>query len=118
MGASRQSSRRVARIPRVEARTPEDVDRARAEAEAHGLDVVRVVAADVRLTVHLREQGFERETEVIRMWRVLSGDELPPEWPPGIRVRTFEASDAEAVHALLDEAYAWDRGYAPVPHEA
>jgi ribosomal protein S18 acetylase RimI-like enzyme len=39
-------------------------------------------------------------------------------WPDGVTVRTFTDSDAQAVQALLDEAYtAWDDAYVPRPHD-
>ena len=52
------------------------------------------------------------------MWRVLSTNEEAPDWPDGVGVRTFERTDAPAVHALLDEAYGgWDTAYVPLAHE-
>ena len=54
---------------------------------------------------------------VLTMWRDLQRAVPAPAWPEGITVRTFRPTDAGAVHALLDEAYAaWDAGYAPVEH--
>ena len=52
------------------------------------------------------------------MWRSLDDPVPEPEWPPRIAVRTFEPADAEAVHAMLDEAYrAWDGQYVPLAHD-
>ena len=52
------------------------------------------------------------------MWRLLDGDLPEPQWPSGVRVRAYDAADAERVHAFLDEAYAgWDREYVVLPHD-
>jgi ribosomal protein S18 acetylase RimI-like enzyme len=61
---------------------------------------------------------FELEHETLVMWRELDRPAAEPEWPADVRVRTFESADAEAVHALLDEAYgAWDGRYVPLAHD-
>jgi GNAT superfamily N-acetyltransferase len=61
--------------------------------------------------------GFELATEILRMWKTLGGTDPAPVWPPGVSVRTYDARDAAAVHALLDEAYsAWDEHYVPLAH--
>ncbi len=66
----------------------------------------------------VRRHPFELQTDTLTMWRGLRGAEPDPEWPAGIAVRTFEPGDAEAVHALLDEAYrGWDRNYVPLAHD-
>ena len=58
-------------------------------------------------------------TTVLTMWRDVDGHVPAPLWPEGISVRTFEPADAEAVHALLDEAYAaWDARYVPIQHSS
>lgn len=44
--------------------------------------------------------------EVLRMEIQLAGPVSPPEWPPGVAVRTAELdADAAAVHALLELAF-------------
>jgi len=57
------------------------------------------------------------EPRVIRMWASLERPLPEPSWPEGVTVRTFQAGDAEAVHALLDDAYTWDDSYAPRAHD-
>jgi mycothiol synthase len=62
--------------------------------------------------------GFALETEIVRMWKTLRDDDPVPVWPAGVAVRTYEPSDAERVHALLDEAYgAWDARYLPLAQD-
>jgi ribosomal protein S18 acetylase RimI-like enzyme len=66
----------------------------------------------------LERHGFTLQTDVLAMWRRLTAEEEPAQWPSGISVRTFSTADGEAVHALLDEAYGgWDRTYVPVAHD-
>jgi ribosomal protein S18 acetylase RimI-like enzyme len=65
-----------------------------------------------------RRNGFELETEIVRMWKTLRGDDPTPVWPDGVVVRSYEPSDGGRVHALLDEAYsAWDTRYVPLAHD-
>jgi mycothiol synthase len=94
--------------------------RACAHARTRAYDSLRTVAssADVALLELARRAGFELETEILRMWKRLDGDESQPSWPDGIAVRTYEPADAYAVQALLDEAYReWNRGYVPMSHD-
>ena len=66
----------------------------------------------------IRRNGFELETEIVRMWRQLRGDDPSPVWPDGVAVRAYDPNDDERVHALLDEAYsAWDAHYVPLAHD-
>jgi ribosomal protein S18 acetylase RimI-like enzyme len=66
----------------------------------------------------IERHPFALEVETLVMWRGLDRPVAAPEWPAGVRVRTFEPYDAEAVHALLDEAYgAWDSRYVPLAHD-
>jgi ribosomal protein S18 acetylase RimI-like enzyme len=66
----------------------------------------------------LTRHDFVLQTDVLAMFQAISPDEQEPEWPRGIAARTFELDDAEAVHALLDEAYRrWDGTYVPLAHD-
>ena len=61
---------------------------------------------------------FTLDHDTLTMWRPLDEPVAAPSAPDGVVLRTFEPTDAGAVHALLDEAYlAWDTAYVPVSHE-
>jgi ribosomal protein S18 acetylase RimI-like enzyme len=69
-------------------------------------------------TEFVRRSDFELASETLAMARPLDGPVADPSWPAGIGAGTFEQADAEAVHALLDEAYrAWDSRYVPMAHD-
>jgi len=62
--------------------------------------------------------GFTLVTEVLQLEVEL--DAPPPEHPApdGVTLRTYTASDANAVRELLDAAYTdWDESYLPLEHE-
>jgi ribosomal protein S18 acetylase RimI-like enzyme len=81
-----------------------------------GLAVLRLTLA--KDNAFVRRNPFALERIVLELWRPLGGSLPEPAWPSGIAVRTFEQSDAETVHALLDEAYrAWDGRYVPLAHD-
>ena len=66
----------------------------------------------------VRVHPFVLQTETLTMWHGLRGAQPDPDLPEGVSVRTFDAADASAVHALLDEAYGgWDTHYVPLAHE-
>ena len=91
-----------------------------ARARELGATTLQVTASshDEALVELAQRHGFALETETIRMWKTLRGDDPPPAWPGGVAVRTYEPRDAEAVHSLLIEAYsAWDARYVPLPHD-
>jgi len=96
------------------------LDRAIGRARARGLDklALRPQPRDELIARLLERRGFSLQTDVLAMWRRLSGSEESPGWPEGIAARTFEPADAAAVHALLDEAYGgWDTTYVPLARE-
>jgi ribosomal protein S18 acetylase RimI-like enzyme len=78
---------------------------------------VTVVPQDKPLSALVKRHAFSHDRDILRMWRSLNGDLPAPRWPGGVAVRSYTDSDAERVHALLDEAYAgWDPDYVKRPH--
>ncbi|HEY5295311.1 MAG TPA: GNAT family N-acetyltransferase [Gaiellaceae bacterium] len=66
----------------------------------------------------VRNGGFGRDREILRMWRTLNTELPEPRWPDGVTVRTYRDDDGERVHALLDGAYAgWDPDYVARSHD-
>jgi ribosomal protein S18 acetylase RimI-like enzyme len=105
---------------RDEATADELLARAIARAREQGLASLQlnVLNRDEQHARLVRVHPFELQTDVLTMWRGLRGTEPEPGWPAGSTPRTFEAADATAVHALLDEAYrGWDAHYVPLAHE-
>jgi mycothiol synthase len=60
----------------------------------------------------LERHGYEKALETWVMQIDLVGELAPPDWPQGLRPRTFRSGDAEAVKALLDAAYANEPDFA------
>jgi mycothiol synthase len=103
---------------------PQDGDELLAHVERRarerGFDHIAVTAVpeDVPLWSLADRSGFERNREILRMWRVLDGDLPEPHWPPDVGVRTYDRAEGMRVQALLDEAYAgWDPDYVARSHE-
>ena len=65
----------------------------------------------------LAANGYRRTSQVWLIGIDLAADLPPPAWPLGVAVRTFEPEDARAVKGLLDEAYAAEPDYEPLPFE-
>jgi ribosomal protein S18 acetylase RimI-like enzyme len=79
---------------------------------------LRPFASDQLQARLLDRHGFQLQTDVLAMQRLLGADEEPPAWLTGVTARTFEPADARAVHALLDEAYGgWDSTYVRLAHQ-
>jgi GNAT superfamily N-acetyltransferase len=95
-------------------------DAAVRRARERGFDTLSaiIVPEDEPFHALVVRAGFDHRGDVLRMWRRLDDDMPQPSWPPGATVRSYAGSDAEAVHAILDGAYAvWDESYVPRPHE-
>jgi N-acetylglutamate synthase-like GNAT family acetyltransferase len=83
-------------------------------ARERSIDVIEatVVAEDRPFHELVRRAGFTHDRDVLRMWRKLDGSIAAPTWPAGVTVRAYGADDDARVKTLLDDAYAWDAGYA------
>ncbi len=91
------------------------VDRARERGDTMLSIVVR--SSEPPLDGLVRRRRFVLDGETLLMWRPLGGEVEAPRIPEGVEIRTYEDSDARAVHGLLDEAYTWDENYAPMAHD-
>src|SRR5690242_19410325 len=89
----------------------------RARAQGHDAIEAAVVAADETFHSLVHRAGFVHERVLLRMWRMLDEPIVPPAWPQGFTVRTYEDSDGASVKTLLDEAYVWDSHYAPQAYD-
>jgi mycothiol synthase len=96
------------------------LERVAKRARERAFDHVAVIAVpeDVPLWSLVERNRFERNRDVLRMWRDLGGDVPEPRWPNDVIVRSYTDADGERVHALLDEAYSgWDPNYVPRSHD-
>jgi ribosomal protein S18 acetylase RimI-like enzyme len=76
------------------------------------------VPEDTTLWPLLERSGFERNREILRMWRRLDGDLPKPAVPADVAVRSYVADDGPRVHALLDAEYSgWDPDYTRLEHD-
>jgi ribosomal protein S18 acetylase RimI-like enzyme len=90
----------------------------RARGRAYEAVTVTVLSPESPLAALVARHPFELDRETLLMWRPLAGGVEEPRLPPGIELRTFEPTDAAAVHGLLDDAYrGWDTRYVPMAHE-
>jgi ribosomal protein S18 acetylase RimI-like enzyme len=90
------------------------------QARLRGFPHISVIAAPEDEPLHARVQrnGYTLDREILRMWRMLDDDLAEPAWPDGVAVRSYRDTDAERVHALLDEGYAgWDPSYVARSHD-
>jgi ribosomal protein S18 acetylase RimI-like enzyme len=79
---------------------------------------VTVLSGEGLLASLVRRHPFALDHETLTMWRPLGEPVEDPAPLDGVVIRTFELTDALAVHQLLDEAYlAWDASYVPVSHD-
>jgi len=90
---------------------------ARARERRDAAIVLTVLTPEGTLARLAERHPFVLEHETLLMWRPLGTRIEAAPVTEGVAIRTFRSHDAEAVHALLDEAYgAWDPSYMPVPH--
>lgn len=95
---------------------------ARAEERARSRGFATITLAtideDEPLRALVARNGFTPHLEILSMWRALNGDLPEPRWPDGIAVRSYEATDARDVHALLDDGYGgWDDDFVGLSHD-
>jgi mycothiol synthase len=69
------------------------------------------------LTDLLTEAGYRLVRRYVRMAIELAGSPPAPEWPDRITCSTFDPADARAVYEALNEAFAEEWGFAPLPFE-
>jgi mycothiol synthase len=70
-----------------------------------GLETI-VPAGAADLVALYRGRGWRHTRQVLRMEIAVEAEPRPPTWPDGVSVRTYAESDAGAVHALMQEAFA------------
>lgn len=74
-------------------------------------------ASDRRAVELLESRGYRQERHYIRMVADL-GDEPPPAQPAaGIEIGQFDPADAKVVHDAVNEAFADEWDFTPMPHE-
>jgi mycothiol synthase len=92
----------------------------RAAEGAATLDVLQAdaVTLEPAAAPFLRANGYEKVWEIWLMGVELADAPVEePRWPAGIQVRTFRSEDAAALKKLLDEAYAAEPEYRPLPFD-
>jgi mycothiol synthase len=94
---------------------------ANAEERARELELPKLyawsLAGDSRAHELFEQFGMR---ELRRFYRMLIELEEPPppaDWPDGFRVDTFKPDDAQVFHATLDEAFAEEWNFVPLPFE-
>ena len=75
------------------------------------------LAPDTAARSLFEDEGFNEVRRYYRMVAELDGPPPGPEWPDGFRVDTFELEDARAFHAAMDEAFAEEWNFVPMPFE-
>jgi mycothiol synthase len=95
------------------------LDLGEAAARKDGASLVRVgtVAEDDGAAELLTSRGYRDARHYFTMMISLDAEPPPPEPPDGIVLDTFRVEEAEAFHAALDESFADEWGWAPIPFE-
>jgi mycothiol synthase len=108
------------RVPRGDSATAEALLReleARAEPDVDpgALAMTFVAGVDETMRAVIEGAGYELMRHSFRMTAPLD-DVVPPEWPHGIRVTTYEPHHEAAVHAAHQEAFAdhWEHKHEPL----
>lgn len=65
----------------------------------------------------LEREGYRPLRYFLRMEIALDGAPVPPEWPEGIAVRTFDPGDEQTYYAATEEAMSDHWGHVPLPFE-
>ena len=71
-----------------------------------GETIGSVPAAAADLVALYRSRGWAHTRQVLRMEIDVEAEPRPPAWPAGVAVRTYAQNDGDAVHALMQEAFA------------
>jgi mycothiol synthase len=75
------------------------------------------LAPDTDARALFERSGYLEVRRFYRMYVEHEAEPPAPDWPEGFRVGTFEAGDARAFHAALNDAFAEEWNFAPQPFE-
>jgi len=75
------------------------------------------LAPDTDARALFERSGYLEVRRFYRMYVEHEAEPPAPDWPEGFRVGTFEAGDAWAFHAALNDAFAEEWNFAPQPFE-
>jgi GNAT superfamily N-acetyltransferase len=75
------------------------------------------LAPDTDARALFERSGYLEVRRFYRMYVEHEAEPSAPDWPKGFRVGTFEAGDARAFHAALNDAFAEEWNFAPQPFE-
>jgi mycothiol synthase len=94
---------------------------ANAEERARELELPKLyawsLAGDSRAHQLFEQFGMGELRRFYRMLIELDEPPPPAEWPDGLQVDTFKLEDAQVFHAALDEAFAEEWNFVPLPFE-
>ena len=78
---------------------------------------VGTFAEDAAAVELFQRLGFHESRHFFHMRLDLDEAPAPASWPPGISLSTFRREDARAFHSALQEAFAEEWGFMPLPFE-